>query len=60
MDWMKIGWALLIIAMIVVLFPRAKEMMTNRPKAQPGDWNSAILPILGVVGFIILLIMMVR
>lgn len=59
MDWMKIGWALLLLAMIAVIFPRAKHMLTNSPKAEKGDWMSVALPILAVVGFVILLIMLV-
>lgn len=60
MDWMKIGWALLLVLMIVTLFPRAKAMMTESPKAKPGDWNSVLLPILGVIAFVMLLITLVR
>ncbi len=59
MDWMKIGSAILIGAMIVFLFPRAKAMLKHSPEAKPGDWQGAILPILAVVGFVILLVMMV-
>jgi hypothetical protein len=59
MDWMKIGSALLILAMIIFLFPRAKQMLKNSPEAEPGDWQGAILPILAVVGFVLLLIVMV-
>jgi hypothetical protein len=59
MDWMQIGWALLLGAMIVFIFPRAKQMMTNSPKAEPGDWQSVLLPIAAVIGFVILLIMLV-
>jgi len=59
MDWMKIGSALLILAMIIFLFPRAKLMLKNSPEAEPGDWQGAILPILAVVGFVLLLIVMV-
>jgi hypothetical protein len=60
MDWMKIGWALLLVAMIAVLYPRARQMMKETRKAEPGEWNSVMLPILGVIGFVILLILMVR
>ncbi|PLY11966.1 MAG: hypothetical protein C0631_17775 [Sedimenticola sp.] len=60
MDWMKIGWALLLVLMILALLPRAKAMMTDSPKAQPGDWNAVLLPILGVVAFVMLLITLVR
>jgi len=59
MDWMKIGSALLILAMIIFLFPRAKQMLKESPEAKPGDWHGAILPILAVVGFVLLLIVMV-
>ncbi len=34
MDWMKIGAALLLVMFIVMLWPRAKEMLTNSPKAE--------------------------
>ena len=59
MDWMKIGSALLLGAMILFLWPRAKQMMANTRKAEPGEWLGVLLPLLGVVGFVILLIMMV-
>jgi len=59
MDWMKIGSALLIIAMIVWIWPRAKRMMTESRKAEPGEWTGALLPLAAVVGFVVLLIMMV-
>ncbi|MCB1903607.1 MAG: hypothetical protein KDI18_05795 [Gammaproteobacteria bacterium] len=56
---MKIGSAVLILAMIIFLFPRAKQMLQDSPEAKPGDWQGAILPILAVVGFVLLLIVMV-
>jgi hypothetical protein len=59
MDWMEIGMAILLGMMIIMLLPRAKAMLTQSPKAEPGDWQGAILPILLVVGFVILLIMLV-
>ncbi len=59
MDWMKIGSALLLLAMIAVIFPRAKHMLTNSPKAEKGDWMTVVLPILAVAGFVILLTMLV-
>mgnify|MGYP003961490107 CR=1 FL=1 len=59
MDWMKIGSALLLITMIIVIFPSAKRMLTESPKAEKGDWMSVVLPILAVVGFIVLLTMLV-
>lgn len=59
MDWMKIGWALLLIAMIAVIYPSAKRMLTDSPKAEKGDWMSVVVPILAVIGFIVLLTMLV-
>jgi len=60
MDWIKIASAVFLVIMLVFLLPRAKHMLTNSPKAEKGDWTSALLPILGVVGFIMLLIWMVQ
>ncbi|MES9900127.1 MAG: hypothetical protein ABW148_14065 [Sedimenticola sp.] len=57
MDWMKIGAALLLVMFIVMLWPRAKEMLTNSPKAEKGQWQAAILPVLGVIAFVIFLMM---
>lgn len=59
MDWMKIGSALLLIAMMIYIWPAAKHMLTNSPKAEKGDWQAAVVPILAVVGFVILLISLV-
>jgi hypothetical protein len=59
MDWSKIIWALLLGAMILFLWPRAKHMLKNSPKAQQRDWQAVLLPIAFVIGFVILLIMMV-
>ncbi|MES9946028.1 hypothetical protein [Candidatus Thiodiazotropha sp. CDECU1] len=59
MDWTKIIWALLLGAMILFLWPRAKHMLKNSPKAEKGDWQAVVLPMAFVIGFVILLIMMV-
>ena len=59
MDWMKIGSAILLGAMIVYLWPRAKQMMKESRKAEAGEWRSVLLPILAVAGFVVLLVMMV-
>ena len=58
--WMKIAAAIAIGMMLVFMFPRAKHWLEHGPKAEKGDWQAAILPILAVVGFVILLVMMVR
>ncbi len=59
MDWFKIGSALLLVMMIVMVFPRAKQMLTNSPKAEKGDWGGVVLPIAAVVGFVVLLMAIV-
>ena len=59
MDWLKIGSALLLVAMMVYIWPSAKHMLSNSPDAEKGDWQAVILPILAVVGFVFLLIAMV-
>jgi hypothetical protein len=58
-SWMKILWALPLIIMAFLIFPRAQAMMKNSPKAEAGDWQSVIVPILFVIGFVLLLIMLV-
>ena len=60
MDWMKIGSALLLVAMLVYIFPRMRHAMKHSPKGSAKDWQGALLPIAAVVGFVILLIMMVK
>lgn len=59
MDWMKIGAAVLLGAMILLLLPRARQMMNESRKAEAGEWQSVLLPILAVAGFVVLLIMLV-
>jgi len=44
MDWMKVGSALLLVAMMIFVWPAAKRMMTESPAAEQGDWRSAIDP----------------
>ncbi|MCU7836984.1 MAG: hypothetical protein KZQ83_17245 [gamma proteobacterium symbiont of Taylorina sp.] len=55
MDWMKFFSALLIIAMIIFLFPRAKEMLKNSPKASSNDLLAVLIPLILVIGFVFLL-----
>ncbi len=58
--WLQIGSAVVVILMLVFLYPAAKHWLQNGPKAEQGDWQAAAIPLLLVVGFVILLIMMVR
>lgn len=59
MDWIKILSALALIAMLVYLYPRAKNMVANSPKGSMKDWMGYIVPMAAVVLFIMLLIAMV-
>ena len=59
MDWVKIGSALLLVAMLVFIFPRLKQAVNHAPKGSMQDWMGFIVPIAAVIGFVILLIMMV-
>ena len=56
---MKIGSVILLVLILIFLLPRAKHMLTNSPKAESGDWQAAMLPLAGVVGFIVLLVWLV-
>ncbi|HDK38286.1 MAG TPA: hypothetical protein ENG92_04645 [Thiolapillus brandeum] len=58
--WLQIASAAIIVLMLVFLYPATKNWLQNGPKAKRGDWQAAAIPLLLVVGFVILLIMMVR
>jgi hypothetical protein len=60
MDWMKITSALVLGAMLVYLFPRARAMMKHSPRGSGDDWRSVLIPLAGVILFVIFLISMVR
>jgi hypothetical protein len=57
--WLKIGTAVLLVMMIAVIWPRANQMMKDRPEAQPGDWRAALIPILLVAAFVALLMYLI-
>ena len=59
MDWMKIASAVFMLAMVIYLFPRAKQVVQNTPKGSMKDWMGYVLPMAAVVLFIIVLIKMV-
>lgn len=59
MDWVKIGSALFMAAMLIYLFPRAKQTIENSPKGSMKDWMGYILPMGAVILFVILLIALV-
>ena len=59
MNMMNILSALLLVALIVLVVPRARQMLNDSPAAQPGDWQSFLLPLVAVVLFVVLLMRMV-
>lgn len=59
MDWVKIGSALFMLAMVIWLFPRAKHVIQNSPKGSSQDWLGFLIPIAAVVLFVIVLISLV-
>ena len=59
LDWMTIGSAFLVGLMLVLLLPRARQMLKESPKGSPKDWMGALLPLGAVVLFVILLMAMV-
>ena len=59
MDWLKIVSGIALVAMFFYLLPRAKEMVKNSPKGSMQDWMGYIIPMAGIVLFIILLIKLV-
>jgi archaellum biogenesis protein FlaJ (TadC family) len=58
--WLKIASAAVLGTMLFFLYPTAKHWFKHGPKAKKGDWSKAVIPLLVMVGFVILLIMMVR
>lgn len=60
MEWTQILGLVAGIMMLFFLWPAYKHWSANSPKAEAGDWQAVILPLLAVVGLIILLIMSVR
>lgn len=57
--WMKIGSALLLGMMLMVIWPRARQMLKESPKGSAEDWKGAIIPLALVALFVVLLIMAV-
>jgi len=58
--WIKIAWGAMLVMLLVYLYPSAKQWLKHGPKAERGDWSSALLPLALGVGFVVLLIMAVR
>ena len=59
MDWMQIGAALLIGAILVFLAPRLPAILRATPKASSRQWLAAIIPIALVGAFVFVLMKLV-
>ena len=57
--WLKIGSALFLAALLVMIWPRARIMMQEGRKGSASEWKSALIPLLLVIGFVVLLILSV-
>lgn len=58
--FLQITAAILMTMMVFFLWPVYKRWQEQGPKAEKGDWPAALLPLGGVVLFVILLVMAVR
>ena len=59
LGWMQILSAIALVLMIVYLLPRAKEMMKASAEVENKDWKGVLIPIAGVVLFIVFLVSLV-
>jgi hypothetical protein len=57
--WWKIGSAVLLIAMLAVMIPRARQMLKESPKGTTSQWISFVIPVGVVVLFVLFLMQMV-
>jgi len=57
--WMQIGSAILLVAMLAVMIPRARQMLKQSPEGTTAQWISFVIPIAVVVLFVLLLMQMV-
>lgn len=58
--WLKITVAVVLGFMIIRLWPVARHLNQHGPKGSSRDWQAALIPLALVVGFVLLLIMLVR
>lgn len=52
MGGLDIGYAILIGCLIFFIYPAAKYWLKNSPKAEKGDWEGFLFPIVLVIAFI--------
>ncbi len=59
MDWLKIGSALFLVAMLVFLFPGMRRAMKTAPKGSSKQWMNYLMILIVVGLFVVFLIQMV-
>ena len=57
--WMKIGSAVLLVAILAMIIPRARQMVKESPKGTTAQWVSFLIPVGIVVLFVLLLMQLV-
>ncbi len=60
MDWIKIISVILLGGMVIYLWPTAKHWVKNGPKGSSKEWLNFALILAAVVGFVFLLIFMMK
>ena len=58
--FLKIALAGVMMMLLIYLWPAFKTWQEHGPKAQKGDWQAVVLPLAGVVGLVVILVIMVR
>ena len=59
MNWVQIGSALFLVAMMAFIFPRMRAASKNAPKGSNKDWMGFLMIVIAVGAFVMLLIKMV-
>jgi len=59
MDWVKIGSALFLVAMMIFIFPRMRHAAKHSPKGTSSQWLNFLLILLAVAAFVMFLISMI-
>lgn len=59
MDWVQIGSALFLVAMMIFIFPRMRHAAKHAPKGTSSQWINYLVIMLVVAAFVMFLISMV-
>lgn len=56
MGWIEITMAIVLGLFVLMMLPRAKQMVENSPKGSLQDWMGFVVPVAAIVLFVIMLI----